>query len=151
MDDRDGNKITLEKDSDKAEALSNFFLSVFTREPEENIPAPKIRCIKQINAPKITRDIVQKKLSQLNVSKSLGPDNLHPRILSEMKNTISTPLAKIFNTLLDTGKLPLEWKCANITAIYKKGGKEIPGNYRPISLTSIVGKIMESNLIYVIT
>ena len=61
-----------------------------------------------------------------------------------MKNTISTPLAKFFNTSLDTGKLPLEWKCANITAIYKKGGKEILGSYRPISLTSIVGKVMES-------
>ena len=61
-----------------------------------------------------------------------------------MKNTISTLLAKLFNTSIDTGKKPLESKCANITAIYKKGGKEIPGNYRPISLTSIAGKIMES-------
>ena len=85
---------------------------------------------------------MQKKLSQHKVSKSPGPDNLQSRILSEMKNTISTPLAKHFNTLPDTGKLPLEWKCANITAIYKKGGKEIPENYRSISLTSIVGKIM---------
>ena len=101
-------------------------------------------CNKQINAQKITKDTVQKKLSQLKVSKYPGPDNLHPRILSEMKNTISTPLTKNFNTSLDTGKLTLEWKYANIIAIYKKGGKEIPGNYRPISLTSIVGTIMES-------
>ena len=72
-DDGDGNKITLEKDSDKAEALSNFFSSVFTREPEGDIPAPKTRCNKQINAPKINQDIVQKKLSQLKKSpKILG-------------------------------------------------------------------------------
>ena len=116
-DDGDGNKITLKKYSDKAEALSNFFSSVFTREPEGDIPALKTRYNKQIIAPKITKDIVQNKLSQLKVLKSPEPDNLHPRILSEMKNTISTPLAKILNTSLDKGKLPLEWKCANI---YKK-------------------------------
>ena len=54
----DGNKITLEKDSDNAEALSNFFSSIFTREPEGDIPAPETRCNKKINAPKITKDIV---------------------------------------------------------------------------------------------
>ena len=117
---------------------------VFTKEPERDIPAPKTRCNKQINVQEITKDTVQKNLSQLKVSKSPGPDNLQRQIISEMKNTISTPLAKIFSTSLDTRKLPLEWKCANITAIYKKSGKEIPENYRPISLTSIVDKIMES-------
>ena len=54
------------------------------------------------------------------------------------------PLTIIFRTSLDTGTLPEVWKQANITAIHKKGNKHVTGNYRPVSLTSIVCKILES-------
>ena len=87
---------------------------------------------------------MQKKLSQRKVSKSPRPDNLHLRILSEMKNTISTSLAKNFQHFTRHRKTATRMEIANITAIYNKGGKETPGNYRAISLTSIVGKIMAS-------
>jgi hypothetical protein len=58
--------------------------------------------------------------------------------------SLCTPLAKIFETSIKTGLLPEDWKCANITAIFKKGNKKVAGNYRPVSLTSIVGKLMET-------
>ena len=45
---------------------------------------------------------------------------------------------------LNTGSLPQDWKTANITAIHKKGNKTTAGNYRPVSLTSIVCKVMET-------
>ena len=64
-------------------------------------------------------------LSQLNTTKSQGPDGLHPRVLKEIKDSISTPLSNIYNTSLGTGELPGEWKKANISAIFKKGNKKI--------------------------
>ena len=38
---------------------------------------------------------------------------------------------------------PEDWKRANVVPIFKKGRKEDPGNYRPVSLTSILGKLFE--------
>ena len=75
---------------------------------------------------------------KLKISKSPGPDGIHPGVLKEVSMSLCTSLARIFETSNKTALLPEDWKCANITAIYKKG------NYRPISLTSIVCKLMET-------
>ena len=86
-----------------------------------------------------------KKLNNLNISKSPGHDNLHPRILKELSETLAKPLCLIFNSSLRTSILPDDWKKAHISAVYKrKGVKSSANNYRPISLTSIVCKILES-------
>ena len=73
-----------------------------------------------------------------------GPDGFHPRILKELSKSIMVPLCRIFNKSIMEGRLPNEWKEAHITPIHKKGPKTSPGNYRPVSLTSVVGKLMES-------
>ena len=85
-----------------------------------------------------------KKIKKLKIFKSPGPDNLHPRMLKESGDIISKPLMIIHQTSVSTGVLPDEWKTANITAIYKKGHRQVAGNYRPVSLTSIVCKMLES-------
>jgi hypothetical protein len=92
----------------------------------------------------IIKDKVKKKLDKLNISKSPGPDGIHPRVLTEVSMSLCTPLARIFETSIKTGLLPEDWKCANITAIFKKGNKKVAGNYKPVSLTSIVCKLMET-------
>lgn len=89
-------------------------------------------------------DKVKKKLDKLNISKSPGPDGLHPRVLKEVSNYIYKPLSIIFQASINTVTLPRDWKCANITALFKKGNKKVAGNYRPVSLTSIICKMMES-------
>jgi hypothetical protein len=56
---------------------------------------------------------------------------------------VKKPLLKIFRRSLEETGIPDEWKRANVTAVFKKGSKKNPANYRPISLTSQIGKIME--------
>ena len=81
---------------------------------------------------------------RLKKFKSTGPDKVYPRVLKECKEIISEPLASVFRKSLDTGEVPLMWRQANVVPIFKKGDKTVASNYRPVSLTSVVGKIMES-------
>ena len=91
----------------------------------------------------INDDMVAAVLGRLKPNKSPGGDGLHPRVLVEQKNEMATPLRMIFTRSLHEGQLPPSWKEANVTPIYKKGKRHIPGNYRPVSLTSVAGKCME--------
>ena len=81
---------------------------------------------------------------QLKISKAPGPDQLHPRLLKELSEEISLPLEIIFNQSLKQGCLPKIWKVGEISAIFKKGNRRVAGNYRPVSLTSIICKTLKS-------
>ena len=63
-------------------------------------------------------------------------------MLRELAEVIAEPLSIIYQRSLLTGEVPEDWRLANVTPIYKKGRKEDPGNYRPVSLTSVPGKIL---------
>ena len=88
-----------------------------------------------------------KKLSNLNTDKSAGLDNLHPKVLFEVRHKISYPLHIIFNKSLFEGILPDDWKTAILSPIFKNNGDKKHGDayiYHPISLTSVICKICES-------
>ena len=134
-------------DYEKAGVIGMYFSSVFVNEPdsiwemnEEDKPH-----IKEELYIDISKEIIHKKLVGLNINKSPGPVCLHPRIFKELANALVEPLYMIYNLSLKSGKIPSSWKSASISAIYKgKGNKHSAENYRPVSLTSIACKIMES-------
>ena len=80
----------------------------------------------------------------LKLNKSPGPDALHPRVLKEVALGIVDALVIIFQHSIDSGRVPVHWRVANVTPLFKKRGREKMGNYRPVSLTSVVRKILES-------
>lgn len=132
-------------DQEKADIFNNFFSSVFTREDAANLPqAPSYRLQSCISNIVLTEDEVLKKLSEINVNKSKGPDNIHPKVIYELRNELAAPLTILFNNSLETGVVPSEWKVAKVTPLFKKGDKHQASNYRPISLTSVIGKLLES-------
>ena len=133
-----------ESDQQKAEVLNEFFQSVFVEEDTSKLPDFDLRTDNVIEDIEFTVEDVKKKLNQLKEDKAAGPDCIPPKFLKELKNVLALPLYLIFRKSLDESNLPSEWKTANITSIFKKGSKKLPGNYRPISLTSVACKIMES-------
>ena len=80
----------------------------------------------------------------MNVNKSCGPDDILPKMLIQLIHIISVPITLLFKKTMRDGDIPRDWKLAFITAIYKKGSKGIAGNYRPISFTSLVYKLIET-------
>ncbi|XP_078621296.1 uncharacterized protein LOC144887771 [Branchiostoma floridae x Branchiostoma japonicum] len=82
-------------------------------------------------------------LQSLQVNKAPGPDGIPNRLLKEAAPEICDSLRCLFNNSLATGLFPTEWKQSNLTPVYKKGDKNDPFNYRPISLLPTVAKVME--------
>ena len=91
----------------------------------------------------VTVSEVHKILSSIDASKSTGHDGISNKLLKDAVDIISYPLALIFNTSINTGIFPYDFKTAVISPIHKAGCKTECSNYRPISVLSRVAKIFE--------
>jgi len=143
--DAGGSMVT--KDEEKAGVLNAFFASFFSgktscswgTQPTELGDGDKV----QNEAPIIQGEMVNNLLYHLDTHKSMGSDGIHPGVLRELAEVLTKPLSIIYQQSWLTGEVPVDWKLVNVTPIYKKSRKKDPGNYRPVSLTSVPGKVME--------
>ena len=88
--------------------------------------------------------MIAKKIKKMKDNKSHRVDGIPPKLLNEIVEQISAPLAKLFNLSLEGGNVPSKWKETNITPLFKKGSRNKPENYRCVSLTSVVCKLLET-------
>ena len=132
-------------DQEAAETLQKFFKSVYVHEEAGVLPSfPDM-----VDKEDLTEDVVfssddvELMLKSLNMEKAAGPDNIPSILLNKCAEQLAVPLFKLFRKTLDEGSIPQDWKAAKIVPIHKKGTRTKAENYRPVSLTSQVSKVME--------
>ena len=129
------------------EELNIHFSSVFTREDTSSLPVPETKFNgseeEKLGQLIVTPEVVASKINNMKENKSPGVDGLSPKILKETVEQISKPLAHV-NMSLQEGIVHLEWKEANIIPLFTKGSRNKSVNYRPVSLTSVICKFLET-------
>ena len=134
-------------DTAKARIFNDHFCSVFTNESDFEDVTELSKCLHHYpllaSSLTFTEEEVYNELKALNPLKACGPDGVPLLLLHKSAEHISFPLSILFNKSLSTGQLPLDWVSANVIPVHKKSDKSIPINYRPISLTSIIVKVLE--------
>ena len=132
----------------KAKLFNNFFYSNFSSTANDS-NLPPINEVRNQHLCSLNVSIAETRLVLDNIdpNKATGPDNISGRILKECSKEISPSLTALFNLSLRTGLVPLLWKSANVTPVFKKGEKSNCKNYRPISLLCIVSKVLERTIL----
>ena len=88
-------------------------------------------------------EVVKSILKTLKIGKASGPDCINNYVLKMCAVELSESLSKLFNCSLSQAKVPILWKEANVTPVFKKDDPSNYENYRPISLLSTVGKVLK--------
>ncbi|KAK3107538.1 hypothetical protein FSP39_016928 [Pinctada imbricata] len=127
----------------KAVILINQFSSVFTQDDSNIMPPVSKTCDSVIPDIIINEEDVLKLLKNIQTAKAPGPDSIPNRVLKECATELAPSIALLFQKSLDTGCLPRDWLNANIAPVFKKGDRHLPENYRPVSLTSVLSKLLE--------
>ena len=133
---------------DNTNLLGEFFTSTFVSEPDDcfdNIDMNKKYTEDEIGIINFSSEEIKGLLNDINISKSEGPDDIHPKLLKVLSENDSFvhAIEILFRKCYESGKLPEVWKTAKVTALHKKVIKCDAKNYRPISLTCILCKVFE--------
>ena len=147
------NNVVSTMDQEKANMLNDYFSKCFNR------ALPSLQATDCLNYPLAddcpdeilcTESEVAELLMTLDIAKASGPDGISARMLRETAEHISPSLTKFFNLSIKTGSFPSLWKKSSIVLIPKANDNHDPSNYRPISLLSILGKLLEKHVHHII-
>ena len=133
------------EDLQKATLLNDFFVQqTYLDDSNQGLPVllrdPNQPVLDSIYiSPSEVKDVI----NVLPLGKACGPDGINNKILIESSDVISKPLCDLYNNSLNTSRVPLDWKCSNVCAVFKKGDPSDPSNYRPISLLNTMEKVFE--------
>ena len=145
--DEDGNEALT--GSQKADMLNKFFSNCFNclsaplkdwSESDFNLPddpPDELLC---------NEDTVCELLASLDVSKSSGPDGISAKMLKHTAVSIAPSVTQLFNLSIKNGRVPRGWKLSTVVPIPKSGRSHSPDNYRPISLLSVLSKVLEKHI-----
>ena len=131
-------------DGEKAAMFNEYFHSVHIQDNgiplllEERVATES--CLYNFH---ISKKSIDDKIRSLNQKRSKTPDEIPSVLLKKLRTSLNDFLYLFFNLSLQTGKVPWQWKCSYITPIHKKGTKSLPENYRPVSLTSSICRLLE--------
>ncbi|CAI7990631.1 Proline dehydrogenase 1, mitochondrial, partial [Geodia barretti] len=135
-------------DLDKASLFNQYFYSVFTRSTFQLPSFSELKMptssLSDINFSELD---VFRVLRSLDVSKAMGCDGISPKILKHCALALYQPFHHLFSLSISQSYLPIEWRTHLIKPIFKSGDKNSVRNYRPISLLSVVSKVLEK-LVY---
>ena len=141
---QNNNEIFHYSDIEKANCLNEYFASISTiNDSSISLPVFNKYTNSSISSVEISYTDIENLIDSLSVNKAVGFDQISHRLLKAVKHTISKPLEALFNRSLELQIFPNKWKYAMVMPLFKKGDTSDVGNYRPISLLSCIGKLME--------
>ena len=135
---------TATSSEDKASLLAEFFAEKMTVADMGRCPPhlpQETDCT--VTDVQVTSEKVEQLLREVEESKATGSDDVSPRLLKRCASELSGPLTSVFQSCLRENRWPTMWKEARVVPAHKKNSKSEPSNYRPISLLSVVGKLLE--------
>ena len=146
---QDSNNTIITDDKQKANLINNYFINI-AHNLTKNLDPVHLDTTCYINriTPTIENfslnwDIVRDTLKSINPNKAVGPDNISAKDLKLAQGSAIQGLLEVFKRSTDCCKFPQQWKESLVTPVFKKGNSLDPNNYRPISLFSAPGKLLE--------
>ncbi len=131
-------------DTDKAAALNSYFASSFTA-PTHITTSLAGTAVNLNDRPIVFSEVVTyKALHNAKHTCSAGPDSIPSIFWAKLASSLALPISILFNASYSFGLLPADWKTALVLPLFKKNDPSLVSNYRPISLTSTLCKVMES-------
>ena len=146
---------TVQTDIGKANLLNSFFSSCYNLSHSPLVPSEYHNFQSPQECPEeflCNEEEVYRLLSTLDVTKANGPDEISARMLKHTATSITPLITNLFNLSLRTGHIPSEWKQSLVVPIPKSNNnKGSPTNYRPISLLSVLSKLLERHVHKILT
>ena len=135
------NSTLLTSDSDKAHVFKKYFASVFSPTTDINMPVRDSRIFSPcVN---FSSDLVYKALLNFKYKYSSGPDGIPTLFWANLASSLTVPISIIVSISYHFATVSSKWKCADVISLFKKGNPSVIANYRPITLTCMLGKVME--------